>query len=155
MTANQRVRRATSIIVLAWCVAGCGSGAPKVGTPEAGTEEALRQVGESYRSYTATKNKPPQKVADLMILRQAEQAGAAAIKNGSVVVLWDAKMNDLSEDGSKDPADEILAYEKDVPAQGGQVLMLNRTIKKMTADEFKAAKKAGKETPAGADTKKK
>ena len=39
---------------------------------------------------------------------------------------------------------EVLAYEKQVPDSGGNVLMLDRSVKKMTADEFKSAKKAGK-----------
>ncbi len=43
-----------------------------------------------------------------------------------------------------EPADAVLAYRKTVPEQGGQVLMQDGwTIKSMTADEFKAAPKAG------------
>ena len=42
-------------------------------------------------------------------------------------------------------SDQVIAYEKQTPESGGRVLMQDgRTIKKMTADEFKAAPKAGK-----------
>ena len=41
---------------------------------------------------------------------------------------------------SPDAAAKVLAYEKDVPQQGGLVLMGNRTVKQMTAQEFQAAK---------------
>jgi hypothetical protein len=49
----------------------------------------------------------------------------------------------------KGSGDIVLAYEKKVPQEGGKVLMLNRTIKTMTADAFKSAPKAGSpESPA-------
>ncbi|WP_168221819.1 hypothetical protein [Aquisphaera giovannonii] len=40
---------------------------------------------------------------------------------------------------------EVLAYGKDVPTAGGPVLLLNRSIRTMTREEFKAAPR-----PAGA-----
>jgi hypothetical protein len=38
----------------------------------------------------------------------------------------------------------VLGYYKDAPTAGGPVLMGDATTKVMTADEFKAAPKAGK-----------
>ena len=64
--------------------------------------------------------------------------------DGDVVVLWGPSSRTRAEEGSEDSADEVLAYEKRVPEQGGEVLMKNRTVKTMTADQFKAAPKAGK-----------
>ncbi len=55
---------------------------------------------------------------------------------------WGVGLSDSAE-----AASTVLAYQKDVPEQGGEVLMQNGTAKKMTADEFKAAAK-----PAGATT---
>jgi hypothetical protein len=61
------------------------------------------------------------------------------LKSGQLVVQWGAP---LAPEGTA--ADAFLAYVKTVPEQGGQVLMLDgRTIKTKTADEFKAAPKAG------------
>ena len=62
-------------------------------------------------------------------------------------MLWGAKLNDLTEEGTNDSPDEVLAYLKDVPEKGGLVLMKNRKIKSMTPEEFKAAPKAGTESP--------
>jgi hypothetical protein len=56
-----------------------------------------------------------------------------------------ATLPDLDEDPGRSESQEILAYQKDVPQSGGYVLLLNRTAKKMTADQFKSAP-----TPAGA-----
>ena len=39
-------------------------------------------------------------------------------------------------------AKTILAYEKDVPASGGLVLMAEGSVRSMTADEFKKTPKA-------------
>jgi hypothetical protein len=63
-----------------------------------------------------------------------------AVNEGDVGVIWDVKLADTSPEGSTDSADEVLAFEKQVPTEGGEVLMKNRTVKKMTADELKAAK---------------
>jgi hypothetical protein len=52
---------------------------------------------------------------------------------------------DTDEDPGHAESSEFLAYQKDVPEQGGYVLLLSRTIKQLTADECKAAPR-----PAGA-----
>ena len=66
----------------------------------------------------------------------------AAIKSKSVVVLYGATLPDVGEEPGKVKSDEILAYETKVPDQGGLVLLLDRTVREMTAEEFKNAKKA-------------
>jgi hypothetical protein len=38
----------------------------------------------------------------------------------------------------------VVAYQKGVPTDGGFVLLSAGTVKKMTADEFSTAPKAGK-----------
>jgi hypothetical protein len=43
----------------------------------------------------------------------------------------------------------VLAYEKNVPNEGGRVLLLNRTIKTMTPEEFKAATRASTSNSSG------
>ena len=69
--------------------------------------------------------------------------GVRAIETGDVIVRFGASLPDTGEEPGKGPDDEVLAYQKDVPASGGQVMMLNRTIRTMTPEEFKAAKLAG------------
>ena len=57
-----------------------------------------------------------------------------------MLVYWGAGISDEPE-----AASTVLAYHKDVPEKGGEVLMQNGKARKMTAEEFKAAPK-----PAGA-----
>ncbi|AMV36268.1 hypothetical protein [Planctomyces sp. SH-PL62] len=58
------------------------------------------------------------------------------------MVIYGAPLPDTKEEGGGSPNEEILAYGKDVPTKGGAVLLLNRTVRRMTADEFKAAPQA-------------
>jgi hypothetical protein len=125
--------------------AGCGGG----GGPQAsGTVEeqadlrALEDLGENYRQYSIAKNQPPQKIEDLSAIEAMNGVGVAAVRDGNIVVQWGATLLDLGEEPGKVSSPEVLAYVKAVPEQGGPVLMLDRTIKKMSAEEFKAAPKA-------------
>ncbi len=130
---------------LALLVAGCGgtSGGPGAGQASR-SNASLMDVGELYRIYTLTNKKPPESLKDLAPLQNAGPNGFGALKTGEIVVRYGATMADTEEGPSKTSSDEILAYEKTVPESGGAVLMLDRTMKTMTAEEFKAGKKAGK-----------
>ncbi len=130
-----------SLVCLA---AGCG-GASRSPTPDDPMEGVvLTEVGEAYRAYTLFKGAPPSQLADFDKLKNLSPTGIAAIKRGEVIVLWGAKLPDTGEEPGPTTAPEVLAYQKRVPDQGGYVLQLDRRIRKMTADEFKAAPKAGK-----------
>ena len=127
--------------VFAW---GCGPGSqPITENPLEGA--ALSDIGEAYRTFTITKKRPPAKLDDLTPMEMACPTGVRALKKGEAVVRWGATLPDTGEEPGKVPAPEVLAYVKNVPEQGGYVLLLDRTIRKMTADEFKAAPKAGKD----------
>ncbi len=102
-----------------------------------------------YRLHAATTKKPVTQLKDLQSSKALTPAGFEAVRKGDVVVRWGAVLSDTSEEGSKDPADEVLAFEKAVPTEGGLVLMLNRTTKQMTAEEFKGAKLAGTASSSG------
>jgi hypothetical protein len=118
---------------------GCGSAASK---PQPVENLALNEVGDLYRLYVEEHQKPPTKPSDFTRYEQGFPLGYRQVKDGEVVVQWGAQLTDLA-DGSKDSADRVLAYEKKVPDQGGAVLMENRTLREMTAEEFKSAPKAG------------
>jgi hypothetical protein len=117
---------------------GCG-GSNRPITPDDADQILLTQVGELCRHYQFTTKKPPQKVSDLQTVRSLGGPGYDALRAGDIVLLCSAKLPDLDEDPGHSESGEILAYMKDVPQKGGHVLLLNRTIKTMTADEFKAA----------------
>jgi hypothetical protein len=129
---------------LALLAAGCGgSNAPR--TVDQVGQDNLTEVGELYRHYQFTKKKSPQKLTDLNTLRSMGGNGYEALRTGSIVLLYNATLPDTDEGPSHAESNEVLAYQKEVPENGGYVLMLNRVVKKMTADEFKAAPR-----PAGA-----
>ncbi len=127
---------------LAWLAAGCGPGAqPVTEKPEQGV--ALSEVGEAYRVFTINNNRPPAKAEDFAAIEMMCPTGVVAVKKGDVVVRWGATLPDTGEEPGKVAAPEILAYLKRVPEEGGYVLFRDRTIRKLTADEFKAAPQAG------------
>lgn len=143
---------ACALVLLA--TAGCGGSDAKPVTQADMEQTSLNDVAELYRVYQISKNKPPEKVADLASSEQIAPIGMNAIRTGDVIVRLGATLPDTGEAPGKGP-DEVLAYQKQVPASGGKVLMLDRTIKTMTADEFKAAKLAGTSSSEKAPAKKK
>ena len=138
---------------LALVAPGCG-GAGGGPTKEQAQEGNLRGVGELCRHYQTAKQKPPAKLTDLASLSSVEANAYSELASGKIVLLYGASLPNLNEEPGEGPDDEVLAYAAEVPQDGGKVLMLNRTVKTMTADEFKAAKKAGKEVPPPSTTTK-
>ena len=141
------------LTVLFGSLAGCGAS----NTPMAEDDfrkNNLLEVGELLRMYQMEKGKPPESLAEVEAVESLEMVapmGLEPIRKGDVVVRWGAKLPDTGEEPGTTPEQDVLAYFKEVPDQGGPVLLLNRTVETMTADDFKAAPKAGKEpTPASA-----
>jgi hypothetical protein len=129
---------------LAALAAGCG-GSNRPTTSDDADAFRLTQVGELCRHFQFANKKPPQRVDDLARLRSMGGNGYEALQSGDIVLMCNATLPDLDEDSGHSESQEILAYQKDVPQSGGYVLLLNRSVRKMTTDEFKAASK-----PAGA-----
>ncbi len=142
-----------SAICLAVLAAGCsGPNGPR--TVDQVGHDNLIEVGELCRHYQFTKQKPPQRLSDLNTLKTMGANGFEALRAGNIVLCYNATLPDTNEDPGQTESNEVLAYQKQVPENGGYVLMLNRTIKQMTADEFKAAprpagSKEGSPEPAG------
>ena len=59
----------------------------------------------------------------------------AAVADGEVTVYWGAALGQ---------GQSIVAYEKNAPTAGGWVLLQDRTVKQLSAEEFQSAAKAGK-----------
>lgn len=148
-------QRFLKFVLLSFVTIGCGGTENKPVTESDMEQNTLNDVAELYRVYTVQFKKPPAKLADFRPLEQMSPLGLAAITSGDVVVRFGATLPNTNEGPGKGPADEVLAYQKKVPESGGQVLMLNRTIQAMTAEEFKAAKLAGTSSSDVATTKKK
>jgi hypothetical protein len=138
--------------------AGCGGVSEQPPSKAELQQGSLSDVGELYRLYQQENKKPPAKSSDLTKMEVVAPGGAIALKRGEVVVRLGAQLASTEEGPPSGSSDEVLAYYKDVPESGGQVLMLNREVRTMTADEFKAAKMAGtssSEKDAAADSSKK
>ncbi len=121
---------------LAWLGAGCGGGSSAPSAPEPPRQAALREVGEMYRVHANMGKGPPAREKDLATYAPAFSSGSMALVNREVNVFWGATLAPGSE--------SVLAHEKDVPRAGGLVLLGDgETVKRMTAEEFRAAPKAG------------
>jgi hypothetical protein len=133
-------------------VLGCGEPANRPLTQDDEGKIALSDVGELYRVFTAQKKKPPTKLADFLPMEPKSPMGVLALQSGVVIVRFGATLPDTEEGSTKGP-DEVLAFEKKAPESDGQVLMLNRTIRTMTLDEFMAAKLSGTESSSAVPSK--
>jgi hypothetical protein len=134
MHASSLSARACVLLVLTVIVpVGCG---PSTAGPESHEEFAISQVAQIFQMRQRAQKAPPQGFKDVEGQQAVVPAAVASIKSGEVIVYWGVGLDDSSEGAST-----VLAYQKDVPEKGGEVLMQNGKAKKMTAEEFKAAKK--------------
>jgi hypothetical protein len=133
-----------SACCLALLAAGCGpSNGPA--TPDQADEGNLLQVGELCRHYQVAKKKPPEKLTDLGSVKSLAANGYEELRAGKIILRYGATLTETGDEPGQGDSDEVLAYLAKVPESGGKVLMLNRAVKTMTADQFKAARKAGKD----------
>lgn len=131
-------RRLALPAALAAIVAGCGGTATEI-KPLPPEEQGLKQFADLYRGHVKKARCPPRSLKEMAIKGQGHPDALAMLKSGQLVVHWGAPLT--PEGGS---GDAVLAYVKTVPEQGGPVLLQDgRTIRTMTADEFKAAPQAG------------
>ncbi len=138
------VRTSTSLaaVLIPALLLGCG-GDPANLSPEKAEEVQLKQVSELLREYQLSNGKPPKTLKDLAGSSGSSPGAYELISKGDVVVQLGAALPDTKEEPGGSPSEEVLAYVKKVPESGGAVLLLNRTIQRMSADEFKSAKTAG------------
>src|SRR5262249_57477881 len=88
-------------------------------------------------STAGAAGRPPARLADLDRYPQYQSMyprASAAVKSGDVVVLWGTPLKGEGESGK---GEVVVAYEKGVPTDGGDVLLSAGTVKKMTGAEFR------------------
>lgn len=150
-------RGASLLLGTACCLlfAACGPTEQETITTTTTEGLQLREVGDIYRVHCLEKNAPPRKLADLVYYEQGFPMALIGVRSGDIAVYWGGELSgaDQDEPGAV-PSDKVLAYESRVPQEGGYVLLADRTIKKMTAEEFQAAPKAA-EVAGGAEPAKK
>jgi hypothetical protein len=118
-------------------LAGCGDSRPEYDTGSL-EEVGLSELGALYRGVSKRNKRAPKGLKEVQTLEQGFPTAVQKVRSGDLVVLWGAE---LSSEG--EAPNTVLAYEKAAPTAGGSVLMQDgRTIKKLSADEFKSAPKA-------------
>jgi hypothetical protein len=133
------------LAVIAVVAGGCGTPNVPLTSDQLG-EAKLRDVGELYRVHQLARKTPPKTLKDFTAEADSTPSAFEAIRSGDVVIRYGATLPDAEkEEPGNGSATEVLAWLKSVPETGGPVLMLDRTIKKLTAEEFKSAPKAGKD----------
>jgi hypothetical protein len=90
-----------------------------------------------YRYIEYSKLPLPRKPEDFNDYVDSMPTALERIKQGEYVVAWGVGLSSAPGAGN-----QILAYEKKSPAEGGVVLLRDGTVKKLTAAEFAAAPKA-------------
>jgi hypothetical protein len=123
-------------------LAGCSSSTNSGGTGTPGNADLLHEVKGLISAYSGEFGKGPRGIADLGKYEQGFPLGMNALRKGDIVAVWGVKMIIEEGGGSPGGTTDVIAYEKQVPTEGGSVLLHNGTVKTMTADEFKAAPKA-------------
>jgi hypothetical protein len=123
--------------------AGCSSG------PEPPDQEMidLQEVKQVLHMAARRTNRPPARLADLDPFQAKYQEAYNSVKSGDFVVLWGTPVlwGMPNKKGVNIATSEVvLAYGKNVPANGGYVLTSAGNVSKMTPAEFASAPKAKK-----------
>jgi hypothetical protein len=136
---TSRFSRVTlGITFVAVLASGCSS-SNKGSDPGAPTaNDALQQVANMIRDYSSTAGRPPAKLADLSGLKNLYNIGYKAVETGEIVVVWGTP---VAGEGGGGGGTGVVAYEKSAADSSGAVLLQDGTVKQMSADEFRAAKR--------------
>jgi hypothetical protein len=97
----------------------------------------LKDLGLIYQQFLVD-GKGPAKLEDLNLKHDAPKLHQA-IEEKRLILFWNVSLNNAPAGTSN----TVLGYSAEVPTKGGAVLMLDGTVRKMTADEFAKAAKAG------------
>lgn len=126
-------------IALTVLAAGCGSKPPAEVTESSIRHLELDEIRQMYKLHQTDKGRPPSKLADFKPYEPGFTNGFQSLRDGRCIAIWGINLANES-DGSS----QVIAYEKDAPAQGGEVVLKDGTLKKMTADELQALIKPSK-----------
>lgn len=134
----------TYLVLALAAAAGCGSSPEDRELRDSGEAQGLRGLGEMYRVATEDLKRPPKTIGELRKAEDRVPGGLSGIGLENVAIYFDAVLPEAAGDPGGEASRTVLAYDRMVPKQGGFVLMLDRSVRKLTADEFKAALKVGK-----------
>ena len=133
MSPARSIGMALLFVVALTLGAGCKGGG-KADPQVQAQEQQLKDIQEMYFLFVKEHNKPPTQMPDLAN-KQFEgiyPATVQALEKGKYEVIWGIN----SKDGGT-----LLAYEKAAAATEGLGVMADGSVRKVTADQVKAAKK--------------
>ncbi len=113
---------------------GCGGKKEFVGdAAEASKRSRLAEIHDLVFTYAKSHKQPPKKISDLQPLEKVNPAGLRALKDKTIILIYGVSPDEDS--------DSILAYEANADKDGGLALLANGDVKKVSADQVKAAAK--------------
>jgi hypothetical protein len=125
-----KIRNLMLLVAIGLGANGCGSGSEQ---HQDFDDVAARQMIEGVHLLVQTRinslGKPPRKLSDLQAYSNAAPDAFDAISRGDIVVIWDTPTSDSK--------DEVLAYFKKTPSEGGYLVRQNGTVQRTKPDEFK------------------
>lgn len=128
---------AAIVVCMLALVPACSNKQPEAEQEGAAARDSLREIWALYDFYVKEKKKPPTRLADFKPYSAGFALGYEALSNGSCVAIWRVDLSAPADDST-----QVIAYEKEVPTQGGQVVLKDGTLTKMTAEAFQALPKA-------------
>jgi hypothetical protein len=96
----------------------------------------MEEFSAMLKQLPLDKRQPPTKMSEFDVVEPMVPSAGILLKQKAIVYQWGQ--------GLKDGSKAIIVYEAKAETEGGWVLLQDGTVKKMTADEFKASPKAGK-----------
>jgi hypothetical protein len=104
----------------------------------------LKAIGLAYHSHLdANGGKAPTRATDLQPYLTEFPHAIQGLNDGSIVFLYGVRLTEMTEGASQ----TVLAYEKDVPANGGLVVMADGTPRQVTPQEFQKLPQAKPKNP--------
>jgi hypothetical protein len=121
-------------VLFASVASGCKGSTVEKDPVQQRNKSELTEIYTLYQDFAKRQQHPPKQLSDFnkRDFQELYPIGIQALQKGDFVAVWGISGRDSGT---------VLAYQKDVPNQGGPVIMADGTYKTLTADEFKAAKK--------------
>lgn len=118
--------RIVAFIIAVGSLAGCGGPSETPGYVP-GREELLKEVSNMVQAYVRDHKRSPARLEDLNPYEPENLNGYVAIRDGEVILLY----------GGPIGGEQVLAYEKAAPTEGGLVLRRDSRVEQVTAEEAK------------------